>query len=415
MRILVISYSYLPHNSPRSLRWSALLENWTRAGHQVEVISGFDQDGAVEFERNGVRVFTPNGGERSLRRMREQHGRFFNALRSVYRLTWRQLQWPDYASLWMHPAQRLAEERIASFNPDILLTVSHPFSGHMVGHALKQKFQDLPWYVDIGDPFSFLEFVQINNPWLFSGRNRRVEQRIMHLCQGASVTTEGTKSKYVEWDSTFAEKIRVMAPLLRGGMEDFFSPSEVNASVPHEWLYLGTLYRGIRSPKAVLELFSTWAEQFPADPFVLHFVGHNSDCQDLLSSYANRLGNRLRVQGPVSEAQSREFLRRAQGLINIGNRTSFQLPSKVVEYAATGKWILNFHSIEEDSSVPFFAAYPGLLSVGPQADFTELARRLHAELPNLENHREQVRKIVAPCTLTSISDQYLNHLRSLKR
>ena len=53
----------------------------------------------------------------------------------------------------------------------------------------------------------------------------------------------------------------------------------------------------------------------------------------------------------------------ADVLVNIGNRTSYQLPSKVVEYAAFGKPILNFLASPDDSSAVFLSKYPFLLNV----------------------------------------------------
>ena len=45
-------------------------------------------------------------------------------------------------------------------------------------------------------------------------------------------------------------------------------------------------------------------------------------------------------------------------LVNIGNATKYQLPSKLVEYVSTGKPILNITSILDDSSDAFLSSYP---------------------------------------------------------
>jgi hypothetical protein len=50
-------------------------------------------------------------------------------------------------------------------------------------------------------------------------------------------------------------------------------------------------------------------------------------------------------------------------LVNIGNTTSYQLPSKVVEYASTGKPVLNIYKIHNDSSTQFFSSYGACLNV----------------------------------------------------
>ena len=51
----------------------------------------------------------------------------------------------------------------------------------------------------------------------------------------------------------------------------------------------------------------------------------------------------------------------ADCLVNIGNDTEYQLPSKVVEYASTGKPVLCLAKKEKDSSIAFFQQYPRAL------------------------------------------------------
>ena len=56
-------------------------------------------------------------------------------------------------------------------------------------------------------------------------------------------------------------------------------------------------------------------------------------------------------------------LHEASVLINIGNKSSYQLPSKVVEYVSSGKPILNISQVERDSSMAFLQSYPAVLNL----------------------------------------------------
>jgi glycosyltransferase involved in cell wall biosynthesis len=47
----------------------------------------------------------------------------------------------------------------------------------------------------------------------------------------------------------------------------------------------------------------------------------------------------------------------ADVLVNLGNDTPYQLPSKVVEYLAAGKPVLNIASRPDDSPAAFFSQY----------------------------------------------------------
>lgn len=54
-------------------------------------------------------------------------------------------------------------------------------------------------------------------------------------------------------------------------------------------------------------------------------------------------------------------------VVNIGNTTPFQLPSKLVEYAAMGKHIINFTGCPRDSSALFLKNYPGAIHMDPHS------------------------------------------------
>ena len=55
-RVLIISYSYSPHITPRALRWSAIAAYLSRQEVAIDVICSWDP-GSPRFEtRNGVRI-----------------------------------------------------------------------------------------------------------------------------------------------------------------------------------------------------------------------------------------------------------------------------------------------------------------------------------------------------------------------
>ena len=60
----------------------------------------------------------------------------------------------------------------------------------------------------------------------------------------------------------------------------------------------------------------------------------------------------------------------ADVLINIGDNIPYQLPSKVVEYASTGKPILNIMENETDNSIKYFNNYPIILNIIEESNKT---------------------------------------------
>jgi hypothetical protein len=98
----------------------------------------------------------------------------------------------------------------------------------------------------------------------------------------------------------------------------------------------------------------------------LHLIGETHECRESLVFYQQRLGNRLVVHGPVNRSMAAQAMSEADILVNLGNETAFQLPSKLVEYAATGKRIVNISSLASDSSTDFLGSYPAALCLQDQ-------------------------------------------------
>ena len=42
MKILVISYHYVPEENPRVFRWSSIVSHWLSCGHDISVITAAD-------------------------------------------------------------------------------------------------------------------------------------------------------------------------------------------------------------------------------------------------------------------------------------------------------------------------------------------------------------------------------------
>ena len=111
--------------------------------------------------------------------------------RTLYDATWRHLFWPDYACLWQRPALARAKSLCGAETFDAVITVSHPFTGHLVGRSLKRVLPGLRWIADIGDPFSLADTVASNNQLLYRGLNKRTEAAVLRECDAVSVTVAG--------------------------------------------------------------------------------------------------------------------------------------------------------------------------------------------------------------------------------
>ena len=95
----------------------------------------------------------------------------------------------------------------------------------------------------------------------------------------------------------------------------------------------------------------------------MHFWGHVKDCLDDFKPYEKFLGKTIFIHGLVSREKAIQAMNDADILVNIGNKSIYQEPSKLVEYASTAKPVLNIISQKDDCSATFFKKYPAGLNI----------------------------------------------------
>ena len=143
---------------------------------------------------------------------------------------------------------------------------------------------------------------------------------------------------------------------------------------PTQLLYVGSFYLGVREPTPLLE----FVEQLLArnaslqDAIEVHIYGDTTQFDHLFRKASSAVDKVLVRHGAAFHETCLAAMMAADVLINIGNRNHYQLPSKVIEYAATGKPIMNLVMDTEDSSTQFLQSYPLFLELGPEIDAAAL-------------------------------------------
>lgn len=435
MRFLILTHSYKPITNPRAIRWSAIAEHWARSGHDVDVVCGWKPGLARDEFVEGVGVKRVGGNlserlrscmrpreiqptassmdvhpNRSVRQMASSGNLLRRLARTCHDLTWKKLYWPDATCLWSIPALKTARALLADHDYDTVVSVSVPFTSHWVGYRLRNLMNQATWVADVGDPFSFLPEAPPNNASIYQQRNIAWEHRVFGAASSVSVTTEPTAARYRQLFPDCADKIVVIPPLATHSAPAVkSSPGSESAAKPIKLVFAGTLYRTIRNPRFLFDLFEQLLRSPLGDRLELHLYGLAHDCGELVEQQRAKLGTRLCVHGPVSASEAQHALREADILVNLGNSTPCQLPSKVVEYAATGKPILNLISIDNDSSTEFLTGYPAALTLRDNAgehlaEQIEQVVRFVVSPPAVD--RMQLEKWLGPYRLTRITAMY---------
>jgi glycosyltransferase involved in cell wall biosynthesis len=379
MNLLVISYIYAPDRSPRAYRWQAIVEHWAREGHRVDVITAWKQGDERQERRDGITTHRVGGGlvER-LRGMLGQNSHrtadgasiqvktplLRRAAKVIYRATMKQLFWPDYAFHWYPAALVRARALCRVTRYDAMISVSHPFTPHLVALSVKRRFPALRWVADIGDPFSLLDEIPLNNPALYRRLNRRAEAAVLERSDAVAVTLERCRADYAAAFPTSAAKITVIPPLL--SLPTTTDAARNFATGQTHLVFIGTLYRALRDPAYLLALFAALHRR--RKDLHLHFFGALNDCASCFDTASEALAHNIHLHGTVPRETIAAAMRAADILVNIGNSTSHQLPSKLVEYAAAARPILNLATILADTGRDFLRGYPASLTLEARSD-----------------------------------------------
>ena len=372
MRILIISYLFYPGTSARAVRWSSLASYWGEQGHRVYVITAANLQNksmdkkvkVIQVKENllgRIRNIFENYSKQVVQADGDNQGSFFllKALKSVikilYKRVLRNIQWPDYAWTWRSNATSAAIDLLDNKDFDLMISVSHPFTSHLIAKKIKKKYPDLKWIADIGDPFYFLKESPLNNYLFYKHVNKKAEESILNLCDEISVTTSGTKKIYESLFSNLYEKTKVIPPLLSNDAADLFSSKKSKNIVGDsiKLSFIGTLYPSIRNPYFLLKALDFASEKVKKE-IEVHFYGPVYNFSISSGEFKNIS---VSFHGNVSRSKALKEMLNTDILINLGNSTAFQLPSKVVEYLASGNKILNVISIRDDSSSKFFSHY----------------------------------------------------------
>jgi glycosyltransferase involved in cell wall biosynthesis len=390
-RILILTYRYAPALHPRAFRWSAIAEHWAGKGHRVDVVTIRTPGLPREEKRNGVSLHRVGGavienlkarvrrpaGDRAEPRGGVERGNTWGGAGSGWSnlaewasdRVWKRVRWPDYAATWYFPAVKEGRRLLREGGFDGLVTVSDPFTAHLAGLSLKRDFPGVSWAVDIGDPFSFQEVTPVNNPYLYRRLNFRTEGKVFALAEAVAVTNQRMLREYAERFPGCADRIRVIPPLLSLEGTDAAREQAFPGDSRIRLVFVGTLYLAVRSPEFLLGLYERLRRTRLGDRLELHIFGNLNDCEPCFQPFESLRGRAIFLHGIVDRPKVLRAMMDASALVHIGNATTYQLPSKVVEYASTGKPILNLVTTLEDSASSFLGDYPALLEVPASGGF----------------------------------------------
>lgn len=334
MKILIISGYFFPTITPRAFRTTELVKELARRNHDVTVCIpnvNFSYDSFEAQYKCRVQYISESSLDLSLPKGKDL---FSIGIRYLYNLFFKYTQYPLIKLCKYIPqlASKLEEHY------DLLISIAAPHPIHWgVSKLMLQnsKLADV-WIADCGDPF--MGDSVNNNPFYFKSHE-------MEFCAGANFITIPIAEAIGAYYPPFRDKIRVIPQ----GFD--FTPFEniEKEYVKHEvptFAYAGSLYRGYRDLTSFVNYLAKKKEDFLFVLYIKRGV--------LVDSYKEILGERMRILPQIPREELIKELSKMDFLINIENKSSVQLPSKLIDYGLTKRPILSVSNSLNESLVDEF-------------------------------------------------------------
>ena len=234
-------------------------------------------------------------------------------LKKIYR--W--FQWPDESNQWIKKGWDLAHDVLMKNKSDAFITVSWPFSTHLIGLKIKNEY-NLPWLADIGDPF----LLPLNHSHkgfnYFQKKSLKAEKQVLTRSDYVVVTTDQLKDVYSRFTGHGSERLAVIPPMLSP------EPQHHGAIDTTDDLYrigyFGSFYEQVRSPKLIQHFARQLQDISTSKNIVLLMHGHyKAPDRRQLVDLANEANIALQFRPWVPRERVREVMASMDLLLSIGN------------------------------------------------------------------------------------------------
>lgn len=204
------------------------------------------------------------------------------------------------------------------------------------------------------------------------------ECEVYENCSAVFVTEEMYKENMT---NEFSKYLYKTIPVKYGNFRCIDVPLKKNIyeSDKINCVYVGSLLNeSIRSPKYLYNIINRVNDDFCFHIICNHFTEENKKLKDkeLIATEKVKWYYNL----PLNECMA--IISHADILINLGNRSINQTPSKIFDYIATGNPIINFYSLRDDTSMYYLEKYENKLNLYENYDEIDANAKKFVEFSN---------------------------------
>jgi len=379
-KILIVSHQFLPFVSPRTTRWSLLIDELINKGNEVTVLTGTAPEelkkkyevlyfGNKQFSSNinKVRKDSQNSSNNYLKKI------IYSILKIIYRFLFKTFSWPDYAMFWAFTIFKNRKRIENKF--DIIISVSLPFTSHLCAYILQKRIS-ADWYMDIGDPFSLKINSPENNKIIYSYLNKYYEKKFYQNAKKIIFTHSEVAELHQDKFNIDRRKIVIGYPIAVLNEKRIKNSLTFNyEDTPLKIGYFGAFTKSVREPNNyIINIANSLDDQIKHEWYI------NEESKKYFTSIKNISSHQFLDTLP-REVALEVMVSKMHVLLSIGNFNKYQMPSKVIEYISLGKPVLHFAEIADDPLYNFNELFDNLKIINSKTTKNEL-----------ENYFENIRE-----------------------
>ena len=329
MKVLIVSATFYPQNSPRSFRTTELSKELARQGHEVKVYIPDVQHDYSELKENFPALEVCQTKELTWKDIKLHGSGLKYWIRRIFRRIF--VQFFEYPAIqwYLKMPHILKNER--EYDLLISIAVPHPIHWGIARCFMKGMNLSKIWVADCGDPYMGCKTLSYKPPFYFA----RFEKLFCRRANYITIPIETAKEGYYP---EFRDKMRVIPQA--------FNFDEIKICVPYipneiiTFAYAGTFVQGERDPEPVLEYLSKSNSDF-------RFVVYTRQ-RSLFDKYVPVLGDKLVLKNYIPRTELLYEMSKMDFLLNLEYGTTVQRPSKLIDYALIQRPILSIYSQQLD-------------------------------------------------------------------
>lgn len=355
-KILILCGHYADGRFSNSICVKNIAEAFVQSGCSVKVVAWGDEIKVVPISLNGVEItYVKEPQFQKVVEYFSTKGTFYRILFKILYVIRYFLVLPFYPNNSPTTSRKFfieAERLIKEYGINTVLATYTPYDGIWAGIKLKKKYGDIisfvTYHLDLMSSPDNTGLVRTYKIW----KNRRAFKKELKYADKILLPESAEVEEH--------PKIRIVGfPLFtcaptKSTSTFVFPTDSINLT------YIGSLSTENRDPSMAIKTLEEVNKE-TKQRLVFHIWGFVGDkrCMDIINASPY-----VEYHGVVNNDEVGLLLLRSDFLVNISNKTTYKMiPSKIFQYFATGRPVIDFVNNKEDVSVEFFEKYQGALIV----------------------------------------------------